>query len=106
MPFEGITYGVNEIADYSALNIRVLNGVYCFDLQTPLELIENIHFSLPGIHNISNALAAVAMALEFGCSTTALVRALESYKGVQRRFTYQIKTNNISVTDGNYLIFN
>ena len=99
LPFEGITYGVNEIADYSALNIRVLNGVYCFDLQTPLELIENIHFSLPGIHNISNALAAVAMALEFGCSTTALVRALESYKGVQRRFTYQIKTDNFVFID-------
>jgi len=99
LPFEGISYGVNEQADYSALNIRILKGVYCFDIQTPSELIQNIHFSLPGIHNISNALVAMAMALEFGCPVSGLVQALESYKGVQRRFTYQIKTEDFVFID-------
>ena len=99
LPFEGITYAVNEQADYSALNIRILRGVYCFDVQTPSELIENIHFSLPGIHNLSNALVAMAMALEFGCPVSGLVQALESYKGVQRRFTYQIKTEDFVFID-------
>jgi len=99
LPFEGITYAVNEQADYSALNIRILKGVYCFDVQTPSELIENIHFSLPGIHNLSNALVAMAMALEFGCLASSLTKALESYRGVQRRFTYQIKTQEFVFID-------
>ncbi|MDA9640190.1 UDP-N-acetylmuramate--L-alanine ligase [Flavobacteriaceae bacterium] len=99
LPFEGITYGVNEKADYSALNVRILNGVYCFDIQTPSKLIKNLHFSLPGIHNISNALVAMAMALELGCSIVSLAKALESYEGVQRRFTYQIKTDDFIFID-------
>ncbi len=99
LPFDGITYGVNETSDYSALNVRILKGAYCFDIQTPSELIENVHFSLPGVHNLSNALAAIAMALEFGCSASGLVKALESYKGVQRRFTYQIKTEDFVFID-------
>ena len=99
LPFDGITYGVNEPADYSALKVRILKGAYCFDIQTPSELIENVHFSLPGVHNLSNALAAMAMALEFGCSASGLVKALESYKGVQRRFTYQIKTEDFVFID-------
>jgi UDP-N-acetylmuramate--alanine ligase len=99
LPFDGITYGVNEKADYSALNVRVTNGVYYFDIQTPTKLIKNLHFNLPGIHNISNALVAMAMAIELGCSTLGLAEALESYKGVQRRFTYQIKTDDFIFID-------
>jgi len=77
----------------------LLNGVYCFDIQTPTKLIKNLHFNLPGIHNISNALVAMAMALELGCSIVGLAKALESYKGVQRRFTYQIKTDDFIFID-------
>lgn len=99
LPFDGITYGVNEKADYSALNVRIIKGVYFFDIQTPTKLIKNLHFNLPGIHNISNALVAMAMAIELGCSTVGLAEALESFEGVQRRFTYQIKTDNFIFID-------
>lgn len=99
LPLKGITYGVNETADYSATNVQVQNGCYQFDLQTPQELIQNIVFHLPGVHNLSNAVAALAMALEFGCQPENLKRALSAYKGVKRRFTYQIKTDNFIFID-------
>mgnify|MGYP006101236489 CR=1 FL=1 len=99
LPFEGITYAVNEAADYSAVNIQIIEGIYVFDVQTPSGLIKNLHFSLPGTHNLSNAVVALAMAIEFGCSETELKRALDSYKGVQRRFTYQIKSDEFIFID-------
>ena len=99
LPLEGITYGVNENADYAALHIQVENGAYRFDLQTPTGRIENLLFHLPGTHNLSNAVAAMAMALEFGCSAVDLRNALKTYKGVKRRFTYQIKTDDFVFID-------
>jgi len=99
LPLEGITYGVNENADYAALNIQVEKGAYRFDLQTPTGCIENLLFHLPGTHNVSNAVAAMAMALEFGCAAVDLKKALKSYKGVKRRFTYQIKTDDFVFID-------
>ena len=99
LPFDGITYAVNEAADYSAVNIQIVDGIYIFDVQTPSGLIENLHFSLPGAHNLSNAVVALSMAVEFGCSTSGLKNALASYKGVQRRFTYQIKSEEFIFID-------
>ena len=99
LPLEGITYGVNENADYAALHIQVKNGAYRFDLQTPTGRIENLLFHLPGTHNVSNAVAAMAMALEFGCAAVDLRNALKTYKGVKRRFTYQIKTDDFVFID-------
>ncbi|MDA9026021.1 UDP-N-acetylmuramate--L-alanine ligase [Flavobacteriaceae bacterium] len=99
LPFDGITYGVNEDADYSAVNIQIVDGMYVFDVQTPSGLIENLHFSLPGAHNLSNAVVALAMAVEFGCSESGLKIALASYKGVQRRFTYHIKSEEFIFID-------
>ena len=99
LPLEGITYGVNENADYAALHIQVKNGAYRFDLQTPTGRIENLLFHLPGTHNLSNAVAAMAMALEFGCAAVDLRNALKTYKGVKRRFTYQIKTDDFVFID-------
>ena len=99
LPLEGITYGVNENADYAALHIQVKNGAYRFDLQTPTGRIENLLFHLPGTHNLSNAVAAMAMALEFGCAAVDLKNALKTYKGVKRRFTYQIKTDDFVFID-------
>lgn len=99
LPFEGITYGVDEDADYSAANVKIQNGCYQFDLNTPKGLIQNITFHLPGTHNLSNAVAALAMALEFGCQPENLKAALSAYKGVKRRFTYQIKTDDFVFID-------
>lgn len=99
LPLDGITYAVEEEADYVAKNIKIVNGTYVFDVQTPNQNIQNLKFNLPGRHNLSNALIALAMAVEFGCSPIRLASALASYKGVKRRFTYQIKTDELVFID-------
>jgi len=99
LPLEGITYGIEDDSDYTIYNIKIKNGTYVFDVKTPKTLIEDIQFNLPGRHNLSNALVALAMAVEYGCSTQQLAKALASYKGVKRRFTYQIKTDDLVFID-------
>jgi UDP-N-acetylmuramate--alanine ligase len=99
LPLEGITYGIEDDSDYAINNIKIENGTYVFDVKTPKNDIENLHFNLPGRHNLSNALIALAMAVEYGCPHRQLVKALASYKGVKRRFTYHIKTENLVFID-------
>ncbi|NOY46867.1 MAG: hypothetical protein GXO84_01385 [Chlorobi bacterium] len=99
LPIKGITYAVEEDADYMATNIRIKNGTYVFDVKTPNQNIYNVLFNLPGRHNLSNALIALAMAVEFGCAPYSLASALASYKGVKRRFTYHIKTDDLIFID-------
>lgn len=99
LPISGITYGIEDDADYSVKNIKIVNGTYVFDVKTPTTVLENLEFNLPGRHNLSNALIALAMAVEYGCPNQQLAKALASYKGVKRRFTYQIKTENLVFID-------
>ncbi|SEQ04551.1 UDP-N-acetylmuramate--L-alanine ligase [Hyunsoonleella jejuensis] len=99
LPLKGITYGIEDDADYSVQNIKIENGTYVFDIRTPKEIIKNLKFNLPGRHNLSNALIAMAMATEFGISQKKLANALASYKGVKRRFSYQIKTDDLVFID-------
>jgi len=99
LSIDGITYAVDEEADYTATNIRIKDGSYLFDVKTPNQHIKDILFNLPGRHNLSNALIALAMAIELGCAPYSLASALASYKGVKRRFTYQIKTDELVFID-------
>ena len=92
LPIEGVTCAVNEDAVYKAFNVRIANGSYVFDVQTPTEIIKDLHFGLPGRHNLMNALMAIAMAKLFGTPTDAIAKAIASFKGIKRRFSYQIKT--------------
>lgn len=99
LPLDGITYGIEDDSDYTIYNIKIEHGTYIFDVKTPKTIIEDIQFNLPGRHNLSNALMALAMALEYGCPTQELVKALASYKGVKRRFSYHIKTEELVFID-------
>jgi UDP-N-acetylmuramate--alanine ligase len=92
LPIEGVTCAVNEDAVFKAFNVRIGNGSYVFDVQTPTEVIKDLHFGLPGRHNLMNALMAIAMAKLFGTPTDAIAKAIMSFKGIKRRFSYQIKT--------------
>lgn len=99
LPINGITYGIEDDSDYSVKNIKIVNGSYVFDVKTPNTLLENFKFNLPGRHNLSNALIALAMTVEYGIPKPQLAKALASYKGVKRRFTYQIKTDELVFID-------
>lgn len=99
LDLEGVTVAVNENADYMAYNVRIENGNYVFDVQTPTEVLSNLQFGLPGKHNLTNALMALAMAKTFGTSNEDIAAALKSFKGIKRRFSYQIKEANLVYID-------
>ena len=87
-------YGLSHNSDYFIENIRIHDGSYLFDIVTPEKNYENLKFSIPGKHNLMNALAAFVISIKLGCEFNLLKSALESFKGVKRRFTYHIRTKN------------
>ena len=99
LPINGVTYGIDEDADYQATNIIIKNGSYFFDVQTPTETIKNIELNLSGKHNVLNTVAALAMANRYGVSLPVIAKALKTFKGVQRRFVYKIKTDSLVLID-------
>ena len=99
LPLRGLTYAVNEAADYRAFNLKIESGKYIFDVQTPSESIKNIEFYLPGKHNVMNALAAFAMADVYGVPAKKIKLSLSTFKGVKRRFSYKIKTSDFVLID-------
>ena len=99
LPLAGKTVGVNEPADFEATNIRIENSAYIFDIKTNNELISDVRFALPGKHNLTNALMAFAMAKTYGVSDEDSKKALASFKGVRRRFSYQIQSDNLVYID-------
>lgn len=99
LPITGVTVAVNEDAVYSAFNVRIEDGSYLFDIKTPNGVLNDFRFGLPGKHNLMNALMAIAMAEIFGTPTDAIAVALASFKGVKRRFSYQIKKEDLVYID-------
>lgn len=99
LPLKGLTYAVNEEADYKAYNVKIEEGKYVFDVKTPTSEIKNIAFHLPGNHNMMNALAALAIADVYGVSLEKVKKQLGTFKGVQRRFSYKIKTEDVVLID-------
>ena len=99
LPLKGISCAVNENANFNAFNIRIINSQYVFDVKTPTEILKNIEFGLPGKHNLMNALMALAMAQTFGIPTKDIANALRSFKGIKRRFSYQIKSEKLVYID-------
>ena len=79
------TYGLNH-GDYHAEAVRVIEGFFVFDFNSENYHIASLQFTLPGHHNVENATAAIAVALQLGVSPQAIRRALVSFKGIRRRF--------------------
>ena len=99
LQLEGIEVAVNEEASFKAFHVRIENSEYLFDVQTPTEIIKDLRFSLPGKHNLTNALMALAMAKTYGIANDDIRRALASFRGIRRRFSFQIKTDDLVFID-------
>jgi UDP-N-acetylmuramate--alanine ligase len=99
LPLEGITYGIEDDSDFCIRNIKIEHGTYIFDLGTPDAVLKGVKFSKPGRHNLLNGLVAFAMAIQAGSPPYRLAEALASFKGVQRRFSYKIKTEDFVFID-------
>lgn len=99
LDLKGHSIAINEAADYIIKNIKIKDGIYHFDFETSKDTIQNISFSLPGKHNLMNAGMALSMALSFGANPKKLKAALKTFKGVERRFTYHLKTEKITLIE-------
>ena len=99
LPIQGVTFGLEDGSDYRIENIEIEQGTYIFDLVTPSEVLKQVRFNKPGRHNLLNGLAAFAMAVQIGSPPHRLAKALETFKGVERRFSYQIKEEDFVFID-------
>lgn len=93
------TYSIKEPADFTAQNIRLENGLYRFDFVGAIEKIENLKLGIPGLLNVENAVAAIAMALLAGVKDDEIFNSLDKFKGIQRRFDVQINTDDFIYID-------
>ena len=97
-----VTYGFSLQADICGVNVVPAKGGSTFDVivrQRGLEdrRIEGVHLPMPGRHNVQNALAAIAVAVEMGCSDAVIRAGFASFGGVRRRFT---RVGTIALADG------
>jgi len=83
------SYGFNEGAEVRAVNVRAVHGQMHFTVQRRNGVVLpdiDVVLNLAGEHNVKNALAAIAVAVELNVPDDALLRALAGFKGVGRRF--------------------
>ncbi|MGR3323390.1 MAG: UDP-N-acetylmuramate--L-alanine ligase [Pseudooceanicola sp.] len=96
-----VTYGFNAQADIRAVNLRYERGVAHFDVALQAEggMIKDCTLPMPGDHNVSNALSAVAVARHLGMKGEEIREALANFGGVNRRFTRVGEVNGVTVID-------
>ncbi|CAM2996852.1 UDP-N-acetylmuramate--L-alanine ligase [Paracoccus aminovorans] len=98
-----VTFGFNAQADIRAINLRYENGIAHFDIALQGEedapVIEDCTLPMPGDHNVSNALAAVAVARHLGMKRAQIREALAKFGGVGRRFTRVGEVNGVTIID-------
>jgi UDP-N-acetylmuramate--alanine ligase len=98
-----VTYGFSALADVRADNITPVPGGSRFDAlilgRHGERRTMGIHVPIPGRHNVQNALAAIAVALELGIPDEAIVAGFERFDGVKRRFTHVGEVDGAIVID-------
>ena len=96
-----VTYGFNSQADVRAVNLHYTGGVAHFDIALQAEglMIEGCALPMPGDHNVSNALSAVAVCRHLGMKTEEIRAALANFGGVNRRFTKVGEVDGVTIID-------
>jgi len=96
-----LTYGFNRQADVRADNLRYNEGKAFFDvyLQNEDITIKSMVLPMPGDHNVSNALASIAVSHCLGIEADKIRQALKNFGGVNRRFTHVGEINGVTIID-------
>ncbi len=96
-----VTFGFNAQADVRAVNLTYEAGTAHFDIALQAEgmVIEGCTLPMPGDHNVSNALAAVAVARHLGMNRDVIRSALAGFGGVNRRFTRVGEVDGVTIID-------
>ncbi|MBC7934346.1 MAG: UDP-N-acetylmuramate--L-alanine ligase [Rhizobacter sp.] len=95
-----MTYAaMDSTADIHAQNIRIVNGSYVFDALIRERVIKDLELNMGGMHNVENAIAAIAVAVNLDIEEEKIKKALGNFEGVKRRFEYIVKTTDRIVID-------
>lgn len=98
-----ITYGLNKSADVHADYIRVKNGRLIFDVFVrqgdKFIKIKDVVLNMVGLHNVQNALAAIAVGIGLEIKTNIIKKALKKFEGIQRRLTLRGTVNKVAIYD-------
>ena len=93
------TYGPDPYADYHSFDIINHGDYYSFDIKTPSGIIKDVSFPFPGIINIENLTAAVAIALQCGVTEQEIRKSILLFRGVRRRFDIRLDLPLITYVD-------
>jgi len=94
-----LTFGMDWNCDISAHNIEIVDGLYHFDIYLGGQLLGRTKISLPGEHNIMNALAVTASAMASGVKTDTVLRLLDGFTGIDRRLMFKGEQDGITILD-------
>jgi len=94
-----LTFGLDWNCDISAHNIEIVDGLYHFDVYLGGQMLGRTKISLPGEHNIMNALAVTASAMASGVKTDTVLRLLDGFTGIDRRLMFKAAQDGITVLD-------
>jgi UDP-N-acetylmuramate--alanine ligase len=94
-----VSYSLNSEADIKAFDLEIAEGYFHYSVSDSGNIVSKLQLGMPGLHNVENSLAAIAVAKLVGIENEALKLALRSFKGVKRRFEYQIKRSDLVFID-------
>jgi UDP-N-acetylmuramate--alanine ligase len=94
-----ITYGLNPQADLQAVEISHKENTSTFTVVRKGDELGRIHLQIPGVHNVKNSLAAVAVGLELGVPFMRIKEGIEKFTGVYRRWEVKAELDGITVVD-------
>lgn len=89
----------DDRANAYATDIRMIHGSYLFNVNLGNNIIEDVRLNMGGMHNIENAIAAMAVASSLGIEKEKIRVAIGSFRGVRRRFEYVVKTEDLVYVD-------
>jgi UDP-N-acetylmuramate--alanine ligase len=93
------TFGLDENCNFYAQNLQLNNGLYTFDIYHNGKLLGATKITLPGKHNVLNALAVTAMAVNAGLSPEKILQLLPGFTGVERRLMLKGQVGQITILD-------
>jgi len=93
------TFGLDEPADWRAGNLERKAGTFAFDLIRRDQCLGRVELALLGRHNVSNALAAAAIAVHCGIEPEQVCTHLSRFRGADRRMTFRGRFNGVAVVD-------
>jgi UDP-N-acetylmuramate--alanine ligase len=94
-----LTYGSDPDADFRYSDIEHKKDFYVFSIETPFGMLKDLEFPFPGVINIENITAAIAIAMNCGANENEIRKEIINFRGVRRRFDIRVNLPGIAYID-------